>query len=135
MFLWSFWYIIYIFLIWNELVMNFSSFNYFQEFQLNRKTLSVPDLDLPTEIDQWVLAMSAATLAVDWSTQLTGPWTLPPASWERRRRRYRAFPATRLRLFEPEQYSEPKDDDSATAWSPELPRGERTAAADGGYML
>jgi hypothetical protein len=51
--------------------MNLSSFNYFQEFQLNRKTLSVPDLDLPTETDQWVLATSAATLAVDWSLDLT----------------------------------------------------------------
>jgi hypothetical protein len=52
--------------------MNLSSFNYFQEFELNRKTRSVPDLDLPTETDQWVPATSAATLVVDRSNQLTG---------------------------------------------------------------
>jgi hypothetical protein len=79
--------------------MNLSSFNYFQEFQLNRKTLSVPDLDLPTETDQWVLAMSAATLVVDWSTSQNDPTNqfTPPAvrvlgDGDRRSRGFRPSP-------------------------------------------
>jgi hypothetical protein len=65
MFLWSFWYIICIFLILFELVMNLQSIAYFLELWNNRQTLVVPRLCLPTETDRWVLAMSTAMLAVD----------------------------------------------------------------------
>jgi hypothetical protein len=53
--------------------MNFLSFSNFLEFELKGLILVVPSLSLPTEADRWVLATSAATLAVDWSNQLTGP--------------------------------------------------------------
>jgi hypothetical protein len=65
MFLWSFWYIIYIFLILYEIVMNFQSIAYFLELWNNRQTLIVPRLGLPIATDRWGLAMSTAMLAAD----------------------------------------------------------------------
>jgi hypothetical protein len=53
--------------------MVFLSFNNFLEFELRGLILVVPSQSLPTETDRWVLTMSAATWAVDWSNQLTGP--------------------------------------------------------------
>jgi hypothetical protein len=99
MFLWSFWYIICIFMILFELDMIYPSFINFLEFELKGLIL-VPSQSLPTETDRWVLTMSAATLAVDWSNQLTGPGPHRRRAGKRRRWRYGASPDTLLSLFE-----------------------------------
>jgi hypothetical protein len=53
MFLLSFWYIICIFLIWNERVKNFMSSNHFLKFLNNREISFIPNLELTLDIDTW----------------------------------------------------------------------------------
>jgi hypothetical protein len=59
--------------------MLFQSFSYILEFKQMKKTLSAPGLTLPAETDKWVLATSAATLAVDRSILLIEPRSSPTA--------------------------------------------------------
>jgi hypothetical protein len=93
--------------------MNFLRTKHFLEFLINRQTLVVPRLGLPTETVQRVQATSAAMLAVDWSRGSS------PASGDRRRRRYRASPVMRLKLNEPEHRGEPIHGGAPAKWSPE----------------
>jgi hypothetical protein len=53
MFFWTFWYIICIFLVWNEWDMIFLNFVYFLEFLNNKQYPFVPRLKLATQADRW----------------------------------------------------------------------------------
>jgi hypothetical protein len=134
MFLWSFWYIIYIFLILYEIVMNFQSIAYFLELWNNMQILIVPRLGLPIVTDPWVLATSAAMLAVDRVKMVDPAGAHRRRAGERRRRRYRASPDPWLQEFDSEQQYEPFRGGAPVKWSLERAPATCATVADSGQQ-
>jgi hypothetical protein len=131
-FFWAFWYIICIFLILFELVMNFPSFSNFLEFELKGLILVVPSLSPPTEAERWDQSRHQQPHGADRVKIVDRPWTSSPAYCPRRWRCSRGPGVKLVCVLGSEGDGEPSGGGVVTYWSPEQLRRHGRATNGGG---